>query len=285
MTRLTPELVAPWLPRRALDVHKYDAGAVLVLAGSERYQGAAELVCRAALRAGAGLVTLAAPERYPGGWPEVVLEPLDWLGDPLEHIDRQSDPLERLAAVRPVDARVIGPGLDERAAPLLPRLVALSDAPTVLDATALVNSGEWRAALRNHGRCVLTPHAGEAARLLGVGSSAVRADPFGTARELAAMTGAVAVVKGALTVVSAPDGRVAYCDRGHPGMATGGSGDVLAGCMAALMCGLDDVFEAAGLAVFACGVAGERAAARHGNGMVPSDTVDELGATLGSLAD
>ena len=98
--------VKPWLPIRELDVHKYTAGTVLVIAGSSRYQGAAELACRAAYRAGAGLVTLAAETRFSNSWPEIIFEPLDWSKHPLEAIKS----IEKKRA----GVRVIGPGLDER---------------------------------------------------------------------------------------------------------------------------------------------------------------------------
>ncbi len=267
--------MAGWLPPRGRDVHKYEAGSVLVIGGSPRYAGAGELACRAALRSGAGLVTLAAAGRYPGGWPEVMHWPLDW----------DDEPLDSIRASPRADARVIGPGLDAVAPGLLAEVIGLAAAPTVLDAGALQDSAELRRAVREHGRCVLTPHEGEAARLLGASVAEVRADRAGAARKIARLTGATVVLKGSETLVLSPDGREALCDRGHPGMATGGSGDALAGCLGALLCTVGDSFNAACLAAFACGAAGEWAALRHGNGLIPSDTIAGLGAVLMRLED
>ncbi len=273
---LEPPLVAAWRPVRPADAYKYSVGTVLVVAGSARYQGAAELACRAAYRGGAGLVTLAAEARMAGGWPEVVWHPLDWgAQDPLAALDA-------LEAKR-AGCAVIGPGLDERARPHLAALVARQRGPVVLDAGALEPSGALAEATREHGACVLTPHLGEASRLLGRPTAEVADDPLGSAREVARRFGAVCVLKGATTVVAAADGRSGISTRGHPGMATGGSGDVLAGLLGALLPG-GPTFERAALAVVAHGLAGEAAAARFADGLVASDLVDALGPVLADIA-
>lgn len=260
--------VAGWLPARSPDAHKVTAGTVLVVAGSERYLGAAELACRGAYRGGAGLVTLAAPGRAPSGWPEVVLEPLSWASD---------TPLAALDAIDPKRAQVavIGPGLDPRALPRLPEALERLRGPAVLDAGALAPDDALASAIREHGRCVVTPHVGEAARLLRRSTAAVLADPLGSAAELAQALGAVCALKLAGTVVAAPDGRLAVSTRGHPGMAVGGTGDVLAGLLGAFLVD-GDPFERACAAAFVHGVAGERAAARRGLGLVADDLVDAV---------
>jgi len=273
---LDAETVAPWAPRRPPDAHKYSAGTVLVVAGSERYLGAAELACRAAYRGGAGLVTLAAAARAPGGWPEVVFQPLGWEGEaPLAVLD-ELDP-------KRAQALVVGPGLDPRALPWLPELLRRFPGPAVLDAGALAPGARLEDATRAHGSCVLTPHVGEAAGLLGRAPGDVLADPLGTAATLAQRFAAVCVLKLAGAVVAAPDGRLAVSTRGHPGMAVGGTGDVLAGLLGAVLVG-GDAFERACLAVFAHGAAGERAAEAQGLGLVADDVVTALPAALSDLS-
>ena len=276
---LDAQAVLPWLPTRAPDAHKYSVGTVAVVAGSRRYLGAAELVCRGAWRAGAGLVTLVGVERHPSAWPETVLTPPAGDG---------SWPPPGLAP-RAAQALVIGPGLDpeEAGSPLagLAALLAWAPGRVVLDAGALAPDliGRTRDGLRRLAErgapAVLTPHAGEAARLLaGLGLEAdVRADPLGAARALCDATAAVVVLKGATTVVAAPDGRQAVSDAGHPGLASGGTGDVLAGALGALLAAPGgDVFERACAAVHLHGLAGERAARALGVGLVASDVADAI---------
>ncbi|MFO7545694.1 MAG: NAD(P)H-hydrate dehydratase [Trueperaceae bacterium] len=296
------------LPARAVDAHKYAAGTVTIVAGSERYLGAAELACRGAWRGGAGMVTLVAPARHPSAWPETILEPHD--------LTAASAHGARTAALphlwpptglepRRAGACVIGPGLDRAGLAALDAVLAWAPGPVVLDATAL-DPSVWtearRTSLALRGDAVLTPHAGEAARLLDVASSAVRRDPLGSAATLSERFGAVVVLKGATTVVRAPDGAEAVSLRGHPGMASGGTGDALAGLLGALLAAPGGQsranreqtrvapdepsvtpFQRACLAVWLHGVAGERAAARLGNGLVASDLIDEIPGAMHSL--
>lgn len=268
---LTRESVRQHLPTRSADTHKYAVGTVLVVAGSAQYLGAAEMACRAAFRGGAGLVTLAASGSFPNTWPELIHERLEW-----DH-----DPLAKLADIgdNRAQVRVVGPGLGREAAPLLPELIAQKGVPTVLDAGAFRGDDAWFAAVRTHGRCVLTPHTGEAGKLLDRPTAEIHQDPLSAARDLAQKAGAVAVLKGATTVVAAPDGRVAVHSGGHPGMATGGTGDVLAGFVGAWCAGCTDVeglFNRAGAAVWVHARAGARAAERYGYGLVASDVIDGL---------
>ncbi len=270
---LTPAWARLHLPSRAPDAHKYQVGTVLVIAGSPQYSGAAQLASRAALRAGAGLVTLAGEDAPHGGWPEIIFAPLDW-----------REALADLADIpaKRAQVRVIGPGLDPRAFELLPDIIAQRAAVTVLDASALVGGDAWFEAVEAHGRCVLTPHAGEARRLLERSVGDILADPIDAAQTLADKSSAVVVLKGATTVLAAPDGRCAVSAYGHPGMATGGSGDVLSGLLGAWLLGLDDdsladdasIFSRTAACVLAHGLAGERAAARCGDGLTASDLID-----------
>ncbi len=268
---LTLGAVRQHTPTRGADTHKYAVGTVLVIAGSAQYLGAAEMACRAALRGGAGLVTLIAPGNFQNTWPELIHERLEWDDRPLEAISKIGD--------NRAQVRVIGPGLDRQAEPLLAELITQKPVSTVLDAGALTGGEAWFGAVRAHGRCVLTPHTGEAGRLLGRSTADIRKDPLGAARNLAQKAGAVAVLKGATTVVAAPDGRLSVHNGGHSGMATGGTGDVLAGFLGAWCAGCgsaDELFGRAGAAVWVHARAGALAAKRYGNGLVASDVIEHL---------
>jgi ADP-dependent NAD(P)H-hydrate dehydratase / NAD(P)H-hydrate epimerase len=265
---LTDELVQPWLPTREAMAHKYSVGTVLVIAGSARYLGAAELACRAAYRAGAGLVTLVAETRFSSSWPEIIFETLSWQDKPLETLQTISD--------NRAQVRVIGPGLGDEAGPFLPELIRRSDAPTILDAGALVADSSWTEAVREHGRCVLTPHAGEAAKLLQVKSDEIARAPLESALLIAQRLNAVVVLKGATSVIASPDGRVLVSARGHPGMATGGSGDVLAGCLGAWCAKTEHLFERVAATVYLHGLAGEAAAEVYGDGLIATDLIEQF---------
>jgi ADP-dependent NAD(P)H-hydrate dehydratase / NAD(P)H-hydrate epimerase len=265
---LTHDLITPWLPTRAANVHKYTVGTVLVIAGSARYLGAAELACRAAYRAGAGLVTLAAETRFMSSWPEIIFEALSWSDKPLETLQSISD--------NRAGVRVIGPGLGDEAQLFLPDLIRRGNVPTILDAGALLGGTIWTDAIREHGRCVLTPHVGEAAKLLGVTSAEVARFPLESATSLAQQLSAVIVLKGATSVIASPDKRVFLSTCGHPGMATGGSGDVLAGCLGAWCANAENLFERVAATVYLHGLAGEAAAEVYGNGLVASDVIEHF---------
>jgi len=293
VTLLTSETCRPWLPRREPWAHKYSAGTVTVVAGSAAYAGAAELACRGAWRGGAGLVTLAGNHRHPGAWPETVYRPLEdeW---PPEGLDSKA-----------AAACVIGPGLAEESLAVVPRVLSWAPGPVVIDASALSPAVLWPAleaqrAATGTPRVVLTPHAGEAARLLDTTVAEVNARPLRAAARLSERSGAIVVLKGPTSVIAAPDGRLAVSTRGHPGMASGGTGDVLAGLIGALTAARDgsvapptgqgvegrgDTFERACLAVFVHGIAGERAAQAHGNSLLASDLVDQVAGVLVDLAD
>lgn len=281
---LDAEVVRRWLPRRPPDAHKYVAGSVTVVAGSGLYAGAAELACRGAWRAGAGLVTLLGPEQHVSAWPETIFERLGAQAG-------AEAALERAVSGKRAAALVVGPGLDERLLPLLPDLVGWARGAVVLDAAAITPAAltrEARSRVRAHGGIVVTPHAGEAAAILGTSADAVTADPLAAAAALTDELGAVAVLKGATTVVAAPDGRSAVSTRGHPGMASGGTGDVLAGVLGALLApvgGREAVFERACAAVWSHGRAGEAAAEGGGMGLVASDVAEALPLALAELEE
>jgi NAD(P)H-hydrate epimerase len=245
----------PRLPSRARDAHKGDHGVLLLIAGSRFMLGAAILASRAALRSGLGLLRVALPAESCPLFPLAV--------PAATTLDRDHATIESM--LRSVDALAIGPGLgtDSAAAALLTAsLAARRGRPAVLDADALNLLAPLRSssdsALDAH--CVLTPHVGEAARLLGVSIESIRADRRAAALRLQAMSSAVVVLKGADTVVT--DGERIYINQtGNPGMATGGSGDVLTGVIGALLAGGMPAFDAARLAVHVHGLAGDRVAA------------------------
>lgn len=274
VARILTTRALPGLPEREPDAHKYQVGTVLVVAGSSRYPGAAELACRGAYRAGAGLVTLASTHRVAGGWPEIVFESVPERDGLLGLIGEES---KRARAV------VAGPGLAAELARQLPQLLEAWRQPFVLDAGALLPSEEMRAAVATHGKCVLTPHAGEAARLLGVTASEITGDPLAAAARLAGTWRAVVVLKGSSTVIADPDGSLAVSRFGHPGMATGGTGDVLAGVIGAFVStGLTTERVEAAVAVH--GRAGELAGRDRGIGLLASDVVERLPASLAEAA-
>ena len=256
----------PKPPTRPADAHKGTAGLVLVVAGSRGMAGAAALVGNAALRGGAGLVQIAtadaALDTVAGLAPCCTTAPLPDDGACLT-ADAAATVID-LADGQ--DALAIGPGLGrtDGVAAVVREVLAAVRLPIVLDADGLnVLAGDARAALGlAPGPVILTPHPGEAARLLGTSAKNVQADREGAAAALAEMA-EVAVLKGAGTVVT--DGSRLYVNAtGNPGMATAGAGDVLTGLMAALVAAGMQAFDAAVLAVWAHGRAGDLAAERLG---------------------
>jgi hydroxyethylthiazole kinase-like uncharacterized protein yjeF len=268
-------------PELAEDAHKGDAGRVLSLCGSRAMPGAALLVARAAQRAGAGLVTAGCldgslMQLIPGSAPEAVLLDLERL-----------DSLPATLAARGDHAVVVGPGIgrDERARELIRIVLGVGlVCPLVLDADALnVLEGEPERVRAHRGPLVITPHPGEAGRLLG---RSVPRDAEGrvrAARELWERTGAVVCLKGRHTVVLQGDERFVN-ESGNAGMATAGAGDVLTGILGAYtaLCAAGEhpgwtAFEAAASAVHVHGLAGDLAAERVGRrGMIASDLIEAL---------
>jgi NAD(P)H-hydrate epimerase len=248
---------------RAAAAHKGDFGTVLVVAGSEAMLGAAVLCASGALRGGAGLVQVALP---------AALQPLLPIAVPgAVTSSRQTAALQ--GAVSKATAIVAGPGLGATAATrlLVRAILRSSRVPVVLDADALNVLAPLEARPKSRSALVLTPHPGEAGRLLGSDSRRVQADRTGAVQALCKRSGAVVVLKGAGTLVC--DGTRCYTNRtGNPGMATGGSGDVLAGLLGALLAQGLLPFEAACLAVHTHGRAGDLAARNLGQrGLLAAD--------------
>lgn len=266
--------VAGWFPPRAGHAHKGTAGHVLVVAGSPGRTGAAVLTGHGALRAGAGLVTLAARSEARATLDLKVLELMT------EGLPEQGAVETAIRLAEGKAAGAIGPGLglDERAGVLARDLAWRLPIPSVLDAdalTALAEGGLERLRSSAAPR-VLTPHPGEASRLLGRSVAEVQADRYRAAVDLATRSGHVAVLKGAGTVVADPSGRLAVCPLGTPALGVAGTGDVLTGAMAAALASLHDrPFEAACAAVLLHARAGELAA-RADRGLLAREVADRL---------
>ncbi|HVM95546.1 MAG TPA: NAD(P)H-hydrate dehydratase [Candidatus Acidoferrales bacterium] len=279
ITLLEPVDVATLLPVRSAEAHKGVAGHVLVIAGSRGHTGAALLASKAACRSGAGLTTLAGPASlnsiYCSGAPEVMTA---LLGDE-DGLLRFDEGATRMLLVNKT-AVVAGPGMGthDDAIQLVSHLLARPSLPLVLDADALTcvarNLQCLRAAAAD---AVLTPHPGEMARLIGTDSAAVQSDRLGVARRFAAENRCVVVLKGARTVIAAPDGAAWINPTGNPGMASGGMGDALAGMIGALLAqGLPSA-EAARCAVYLHGAAADLVAAEQGPlGFLASDVIAAL---------
>ncbi|MEX1995121.1 MAG: NAD(P)H-hydrate dehydratase [Steroidobacteraceae bacterium] len=264
LRRLDTRMLAAALPPRRRTAHKGDHGRVLVI-GGQAMAGAARLAGEAALRTGAGLVsvatTAASAAAIVAGQPELIC-----------HALRGATGLPALLAA--ADAIAIGPGLglDRRAHALFDAAVS-AGRPLVVDADALSLLAKQP---QRQAHWILTPHPGEAARLLGTDVASVQRDRLAAVRELAARYGGVAVLKGAGTLVQAGETTPWICDRGNPGMATAGSGDVLTGILAALLASGGDLERSAAAGVLLHAIAGDRAAHAGVRGLIASDLIAEL---------
>jgi NAD(P)H-hydrate epimerase len=230
-----------------------------------------------ALRNGAGVVTLAARGAARAALDAKVIEMMT------EELPADAEPaLERaLALAEGKRAAVLGPGLglDEHGRTLARQLALALPLPSVLDADALTALGTDLGVLRSASAArVLTPHPGEAARMAGSSSAAVQADRYAAAQRLAEQSGHVVVLKGARTIIAAPDGELRVSPTGTAAMAVAGMGDVLSGVIASLLCALP-AFDAASAGVYLHGLAGELAA-HADRGLLASDLAAQLPAAL-----
>ncbi len=276
------ERIQDWLPGREPDAHKGDFGRVLVIAGSRGMMGACVLACRSAFRSGSGLVAACCPEEYfpviHGGVPEATCV------------------ARGIPAFSKYDAVAAGPGLgtDKASWELIERLLQEFEGPAVLDADSLNCLSEYGIPSpdRVKAKMILTPHAGEAARLVNtlrgeektpVSAMDVSSDRIRFGTYLASSLGAVCVMKGRGSLVCGPEGSVYENTTGNAGMATGGSGDVLTGMIASLAGQLaaqncdpgTAALRAALCGVYLHGLAGDIAAEKWGQaGMMASDLAD-----------
>ena len=309
---LTPEWVSARLPQRPPDSHKGVYGHALIVAGSRNYVGAAYLASQASVRAGAGLTTLASPESV---YPLVAAKGAEAIHLPLPEIEGRVDPaaadLLKSQQDRRYTALAVGCGMGASpgGAEFLERLLLEPDAgaespavrrlpallPALIDADGLNNlsrTNNWARRVRNP--LVLTPHPGEMSTLTGLPVSEIQAAREDTAREWAERWGACVVLKGAFTVVAAPAafGPAAFGSEpvvriapfANPGLATGGTGDVLSGVIVGLMAQGLSPYDAACCGVYVHGEAGEAVTARQGRtGLAASDLLDALPKAMDSL--
>lgn len=278
----TPRLAHRLLPERPMDGHKGTFGTALIAAGSIRYWGAPALAARGAFRSGVGLVTLAVPQRLrpalAGQFPEAIYPAVtdtDVLGVSTANL--------LLASLENYQAMLVGPGLGDAGSFLTALLDGLRAPetgrcpPLVVDADGLnllATMPEWPRKLPPN--TVLTPHPGEMARLVGRSLNAIRdEDRVELARERAAEWGHVVVLKGAYTMIAAPDGRVTLLPFANPVLAVGGSGDVLAGIIVGLLAQGMEPYPAAVLGGYLHGAAGQMASDFWGRaGLLASELAD-----------
>jgi hydroxyethylthiazole kinase-like uncharacterized protein yjeF len=270
-----------WVRVRAASTFKNAAGHVVVIAGAAGKIGAPQLVAHGAMRAGAGLATIAtwpaAAEAIEGHVLEVMTARID--------SEKPADSLDAILAGK--QAVVVGPGfgLGDDARTAVEYVLASWLGPIVVDADALSMFAGRPSVFMAAKKAILTPHPGELARLLGKSTADIEADRFGAARELVAATGAAVVLKGAHTIVASGDARLVVAPVACSALATAGSGDTLGGIIGALACELPP-FEAACAGVMLHGLAGEAWSRAHGGadrGLLASEIADGIPALLGSV--
>ena len=285
---LTPEHVRGLIEPRAAESHKGDFGRVTIVAGSRGKSGAAHLAAVGALRSGAGLVTVATPAAcqpiLASMTPEVMTEALAESSDGTV----VGAALETVLALQQ-DVIACGPGLGRgpAVAEFVRGLLDRAAVPLVLDADALTVLADDPTALegRDERVVIITPHPGEMARLIGVSVDEVQANRRQVAADFAATRRVYVVLKGHRTIIATPEGRVFINPTGNAGMATGGTGDVLTGMIAAWLAQLLDAEAACQLAVFLHGAAGDLAEHRQGAAaVIATDVVMCLALALKELA-
>jgi len=266
--------------------HKGDYGRVLIVAGSRGKTGAAHLAAVGALRSGAGLVTVATPAScqpvVAGMGPEYMTEALDEIdGRSGEPAGIDPDDVERVLEMAR-DVIALGPGLGQAPATqrFITALVDRATMPLVIDADGLnaFSGNPDRLAGREGRDVIITPHPGEMARLVGMSTDEVQASRLEIARNFAVAHHVYVVLKGHRTLIATPDERVFINPTGNPGMATGGTGDVLTGMIAAWLAQLLDAEAACKIAVYLHGMAGDLAEADEGEvSMTSADLAGHLG--------
>lgn len=284
---IEPSDVAAAVPMRSVDSHKRAAGVLLIVAGSRGMTGAVALIARAAMRLGTGLVTVAVPQ---GILPVVqaTLEEATFL--PLPETSEGTVASSALDAVLQrlgeAHALALGPGLTthKETAEFVRELIRSCPVPLVADADALNAFTDRAADLADRkSDAVLTPHAGEFARLTGTSAREQASDRLASVRALAKVTGAVTLLKGSRTLIAEPGGVVRVNPTGSSVLATAGSGDVLTGAIGGLLARGVAPADAAASAAYLHGLAGILSGARHGEGTVAGDLVELLPEALAKV--
>ncbi|HTK29460.1 MAG TPA: NAD(P)H-hydrate dehydratase [Vicinamibacterales bacterium] len=268
------------VPPRAPDSHKGDYGRVLIVAGSMGKTGAAHLAAAGALKSGAGLVTVACPARC---LPIVAAMGPEYMTEALAEFDDGLDPdaVDRVLEMAR-DVIALGPGLGQqpRTGTFIRTLVERATTPLVIDADGLnaFSDDPDRLTGREGRDVIITPHPGEMGRLVGMSADEVQSHRLDVARNFAAAHHVYVVLKGHRTVIATPDEQLFINPTGNPGMATGGTGDVLTGTIAAWLAQLLDAEAACKLAVYLHGLAGDLAEADEGDAALTSaDLAEHLG--------
>jgi NAD(P)H-hydrate epimerase len=278
---LTAESVRALVPRREAESHKGDYGRLVIAAGSTGKTGAAHLTALGALRSGAGLVTVATPR---SSQPIVAALAAEYMTEVLSEGPDGAVTGEAASHVLAMDATVVaaGPGLTAGEGPtrFVRALLEGATVPIVLDADAI---NVWAADSRGlRGTAdrpvIITPHPGEMARLIGCATTDVQHRRLDVAREFAVAHGVFVVLKGSHTIIATPDDRLYVNPTGNPGMATGGTGDVLTGIIAAWLAQTGNPSAACRIGVYLHGLAGDLAARAVGDvSLIASDIVSHLG--------
>lgn len=289
--KLTKEWAVEKLPKRPKDANKGTFGKVLIIAGSQSYPGAAYLACAASYRVGAGLVTLAtisSVQKVIGKkLPEVTYlilpdnagvigeDGVELVVDKLHYYNRLDYSLPKEV----YNVLLIGPGLDqkEKTSKFLEKLLDEKLPTIVIDGDGLnilSKMGKWWERMESG---ILTPHPGEMARLTGLSIDEIQKNREEVVKRFAKIWNQVIVLKGANTVIASPTGEVAISPFANPALATAGTGDVLAGCIAGFLAQGLDAFDAACCGVYIHGLAGERIRKKLGDaGMLASDLLPNL---------
>ena len=280
------ESLRPFLPKRRPEAHKGDFGHLLIIGGSAGKPGAPTMAAKAALRSGVGLVTVASAR---GALPLMAPALLESMWEPLA--ETSDGAISQAAYPRLLElmdgktALAIGPGLGRNpdTIALVKKLVQETELPVVLDADGLNAFEGDLAAIPKNKRLGLTPHPGEAARLLGCSTSEIQTNRLESARKLSSLTKAYVVLKGHRSLISDPAGQVHINLTGNPGMATGGSGDVLTGILGSLFSRLP-IDHALHLGVFLHGLAGDLATEDVGaTSLIATDLIRKLPQAIRSL--
>ena len=286
----TRAAAAAALPPRPASGHKGSFGHALLVAGSEGKTGAAALAAQGAARAGAGLVTIACP----AGLNDILeIKCTEAMTAPVADTPQRALAASAIEAIVALSASCgvvgLGPGVgrSDETQKLVVMLASRLEVPLVIDADALFPFASEPELLRARtAPTILTPHPGEAAQLLDTEASVINQDRPAAARSLAQRTGCVVALKGAATVIAAPDGRMAVNPTGGSALASGGTGDVLLGMLTGFLVQDQGVnaYEATVLSVFVHGAAGDRICARTGNsGLLAGELAAEVPATIAAL--
>jgi hydroxyethylthiazole kinase-like uncharacterized protein yjeF len=283
---LEEEEIRRWLSvSRRPDSHKGDYGHLLVLAGSVGKTGAAAMACEAALRMGAGLVTLGIPKSLN---PIMEMKLTEVMTEPLPETSKQTLSLRGFDAILRLSegkkAVIIGPGIGtvKETQSLVLKLIKILKLPIVLDADGLTAlAADPRPFAKKTPALILTPHPGEMGRLLKGSPKQVLEDRIGLSRNFAVSHRVYLVLKGYHTLIASPEGEVFINPTGNPGMASGGTGDVLTGMIGGLVCQGLDPLQSVQISVYLHGLAGDRVSSEKGErALVAGDMIEKIPAVL-----